>query len=191
MASDAAGDAQAAQATQRAMAEMTARLSLKNRILERLLGLYSNTPALERLREDILDIAMEAVPCEASSLFLRTNKKGELALVAARGRVSDQVKGLRLKPGQGIAGACLGDRRTIALTNAAQDSRHEAQVDKAFGFQTRSLLAVPLVRGQASTGVLELINRQGTGEFQRHEIELVERIARAGGDLLSRTEGKR
>ena len=176
---------------QRILAESTARLSLRNRILERLLGLYGSTPVRARLQEDLLDIAMEAVPCEASSLFLRTTKKGDLALVAARGRVGDKVKGLRLKPGQGIAGACLGDRRAIAVTHAAQDSRHEAQVDKAFGFQTRSLLAVPLLLRETAVGVLELVNRQGTGEFQRHEVDLVERIARAAGDLLNRAEGKR
>jgi len=182
------GDALAAQ---RYLAEASARLSLKNRILERLLGLYSNTPAPARVQEDVLDIAMEAVPCEASSLFLRAGKKGDLALVSARGRVRDQVKGLRLKPGQGIAGACLADRRSIAVTNAVQDARHDAQVGKALGFESRSILAVPLLRGQVAVGVLELINRQGSGEFQRHEIELVERIARAGGDLLQRAEGKR
>lgn len=173
------------------MAEVTARLSVKARVLERLLGLYANMPAPERLKEDILDIAMEAVPCEASSLFFRATRKGDLCLVAARGRVSDQLKGLRLRPGQGIAGACLADRRTIALTNAARDSRHEGQVDKALGFQTRSLLAVPLLKGAAAAGVLELINRQGNDEFQRHEIELVERVARVASDLLGRAEGKR
>ncbi len=177
-------------ATQRYLAESSARLSLKNRVLERLLGLYSDPPAPARLQEDLLDIAMEAAPCEASSLFLAA-RKGALVLAAARGRVRDQVKGLRLKPGQGIAGACLRDRRTIAVTNVAKDSRHEAQVDKALGFQTRSLLAVPLFRRQAPVGVLELINRQGTGEFQRHEIELLERIARAAGDLLHRAGEKR
>ena len=180
-----------AQTVQRTIAELTARLSIKNRVLERLLGLYGHTPARARLQEDVLDIAMEAVPSEASSLFVRANKRGELTLVAARGRVGDKVKGLRLKPGQGIAGACLADRRTIAVADAARDSRHESHVDKALGFQTRSLLAVPLMSGSAAVGVLELINHQGAGEFQRHEIELVERVARAAGDLLQRAEGKR
>lgn len=176
---------------QRYAAESLARLSLKNRVLERLLGLYGHTPAPERLREDVLDIALEAAPSEAASLFLRAGRKGELVLVAARGRVGERVKGLRLGPGQGLAGACLADGRTIAVTDAARDARHEAGVDRALGFQTRSLLAVPVPPGPGPRGVLELINRQGGGGFERHEIELAERVARAAADLLGRAEGKR
>ena len=46
--------------------DSAARLSVKNQVLERLLCLFSGTPDAGRLHNDILDISMIALPCEAS-----------------------------------------------------------------------------------------------------------------------------
>ena len=165
--------------------DSAARLSIKNQVLERLLCLFSGTPESSRLQNDILDISMVALPCEASSVF-RTDKKGNLTLVAARGRVADKVIGLKLKKGQGIAGACAKDARTLPVSDVAHDPRHAAAITKAFGFETRSILAVPIVHQDRVLGVIELVNKLGSNEFQRHELELVERIGRTAGDLLAR-----
>jgi Nif-specific regulatory protein len=165
--------------------DSAARLSLKNQVLERLLCLFSGDPDPARLRNDILDIAMIALPCEASSVF-RTDRKGNLTLVAARGRVADKVVGLKLKKGQGIAGACAKDARTLPVSDVAHDPRHAAAITKALGFETRSILAVPIVHQDRVFGVIELVNKQGSNEFQRHELDLVERIGRTAGDLLVR-----
>lgn len=171
--------------------DSAARLSVKNQVLERLLCLFSGPPAPERIHNDILDIAMVALPCEASSVF-RSDRKGALTLVAARGRVADKLIGLKLKKGQGIAGACAQDARTLPVSDVAHDPRHSAALARSLGFETRSLLAVPLVHQEKVLGVIELVNKTGSNEFQRHEVELVERIGRTAGDLLIRSaEDKR
>jgi Nif-specific regulatory protein len=172
--------------TSRHLMDSAARLSIKNQVLERLLCLFSGPTREERLHTDILDIAMTAVPCDASSVF-RKDKKGNLTLVAARGRVADKVIGLKLKKGQGIAGACAQDGRTFPVSDVASDPRHAAAITKALGFETRSLLAVPVVHQDRVLGVIELVNKTGSNLFHRHEIELVERIARTAGDLLVRS----
>ena len=167
--------------------DSAARLSVKNQVLERLLCLFSGPTLVDRLHNDILDIAMVAVPCEASSVF-RRDKKGGLTLVAARGRVAEKVIGLKLKRGQGIAGACAEDARTLPVSDVASDRRHAAAFTKALGFETRSLLAVPVLHQDRVFGVIELVNKTGSNQFQRHEVELVERIGRTAGDLLVRVE---
>ncbi len=175
--------------TSRHLMDSAARLSVKNQVLERLLCLFGGPPDAARLHNDILDIAMVAVPCEASSVF-RTDKKGGLTLVAARGRVAEKVIGLKLKKGQGIAGACAADARTLAVSDVASDPRHAAAITKALGFETRSLLATPVVHRERVLGVIEIVNKTGSNLFQRHEVELVERIGRTAGDLLARTGEK-
>lgn len=170
--------------------DSAARLSVKNQVLERLLCLFSGKTDALRLQNDLLDIAMVAIPCEASSVFQR-DKSGGLTLVAARGRIADKVIGLKLKRGQGIAGACAEDVRTLPVSDVARDPRHAAAITKALGFETRSLLAVPIVHQEKVLGVIELINKQGSNEFQRHEVELVERVGRTAGDLLVRTGEKK
>ncbi|MBI3855485.1 MAG: GAF domain-containing protein [Planctomycetes bacterium] len=171
--------------TSRYLMDSAARLSVKNQVLERLLCLFSGPTVADRLHNDILDISMMALPCEASSVF-RADKKGALTLVAARGRVADKVIGLKLKKGQGIAGACAQDGRTLPVSDVASDPRHAAAFTKALGFETRSLVAVPMVHQDRVLGVIELVNKTGSNQFQRHEIELVERIGRTAGDLLVR-----
>jgi GAF domain-containing protein len=172
--------------TSRRLMDSTARLSIKNQVLERLLCLFSGPIQTDRLHNDILDIAMTAVPCDASSVF-RKDRKGSLTLVAARGKVAEKVIGLKLKKGQGIAGACAQDGRTLPVSDVASDPRHAAAITKALGFETRSLLAVPLVHQDQVLGVIELVNKTGSNQFHRHEIELVERIGRTAGDLLVRS----
>jgi Nif-specific regulatory protein len=169
--------------TSRSLMDSAARLSLKNRVLERLLCLFSGPLDVDRLHHDVLDIAMAAVPCEASSVF-RVDEKGALVLVAARGKVADEIIGLRLKRGQGIAGACAIDKRILPVSDVASDPRHAAAYARSLGFETRSLVAAPILCGQDCIGVIELINKTGGNEFQRHDLELVDRIGRTAGDVL-------
>jgi GAF domain-containing protein len=169
--------------TSRQLMDSAARTSHKNRVLERLLCLFGGPFDLDRLHQDILDTAMAALPCEASSIFRADAKEG-LVLVAARGRVAEQLLGLRLKKGQGIAGACAKDRRMIVVSDVGSDPRHAADYAAALGFETRSLLAVPILYGEDCLGVVELINKTGNDEFQRHELELVERVGRTAGDVI-------
>ena len=176
--------------TSRHLMDSAARLSVKNQVLERLLCLFSGSTDTARLHNDILDIAMVALPCEASSIF-RMDRKGDLTLVTARGRVAEKMIGLRLKKGQGIASACSQDGRMLPVSDVGSDPRHAAAITKALGFETRSLLAVPVVHDDRVLGVIELVNKTGSNEFQRHEMELVERIGRTAGDLLIRSVEKR
>jgi Nif-specific regulatory protein len=176
--------------TSRHLMESAARLSVKNRVFERLLCLFGSEAGLDRLHADLLDIAMEAVPCEASSYFAR-NVRGELVITAARGRVSDQLVGLKLRKGQGLAGACAQDARVISVSDVTRDPRHAAQVAKALGFETRSILAAPVVHDGRVFGVIEIINKTGGDEFPRHEVELVERVGRSAGDLLALRDGRK
>ncbi len=169
--------------TSRHLMDSAARLSLKNSVLERLLCLFSGPFDVDRLHQDILDTAMSAVPCEASSIF-RVDASDGLVLVAARGRVAEKIVGLRLKKGQGIAGACASDRRILPVSDVASDPRHAAAYAQSLGFETRSLLAVPILCGEDCLGVIELINKTGGDEFQRHELELVERVGRTAGDVI-------
>jgi GAF domain-containing protein len=168
--------------------ESAARLSVRARVLERLLCLFSSDSPVERVWNDVLDAALEAVPCEAASLFV-ADAKGGLSVVAARGRVSEGILGLKLKRGQGIAGACFLDRRTIAVSDVARDPRHAASFAKSLGFETRSILAAPVLHAGRALGVVEVINKTAGDEFERHEVDLLERVGRSAGDALAARGG--
>ena len=70
----------------------------------------------------------------------------------------ESVKGIRLRLGEGIAGTVAQTGRPIFIPNVDQDPRFSARVDTATGFDTRSIIALPLlVRGEV-IGVFEVIN---------------------------------
>lgn len=166
------------------LADALTRHQVKNVALERLLHLFSDLSAPQRILDEILEIAADAIPCEASSLLL-VDAEGEfLTFVAARGPVAAKIKGVKIAAARGIAGACAVDRRTIAVSDVTRDGRYAEEVSRRFGFETRSLLAVPILHKGDILGVIEIVNKKDGDTFPRHEVELMERVSRSAGTLI-------
>lgn len=160
------------------------RLKIVNSVLDRLLHCFSDLSKPERVFQDVLEAAEEAVPCEASSLLLVTGEDGEMTFAAATGPVADKIKGMKIGAEQGIAGACARDRTTIAVSDVQKEPRFARDISKALGFETRSLLAAPILYKGDLCGVLEIVNKHHGDDWTRGEVELVERIARAAGVMV-------
>lgn len=160
-----------------------ARVQIRNRALERLLHTFTDLSDPNKVLQEIMDTAMEAIPSEAGSLLL-TQPGGDLRFVAARGPVAHKLIGICLRRGVGIAGACALDKQIITVSDVGQDPRHAAEISRQFGFTTTSLLAAPIIHKGDVLGVLELVNKKDENIFPRHEIELMERVTRAAGSLL-------
>ena len=160
------------------------RLQVRNRVLERLIHLFSDLSDPNRVLQELMDVALVAIPCEAGSMLLTQGEKGELSFVAARGPVAHRLLGMTLKRGQGFAGASAVDRTTITVSDVARDPRHAREISEALGFTTTSLLASPIIHQGDVLGVIELVNKKEDSVFPLHEIELVERITRTAGLLL-------
>jgi diguanylate cyclase (GGDEF)-like protein len=74
------------------------------------------------------------------------------------GLAPEAVKNVRLRPGEGVAGTVAQTGQPIFIPDADQDPRFTARVDSLTGFETRSIIALPLiVRGEV-IGVFEVIN---------------------------------
>lgn len=159
-------------------------LRVRATALDRCLHLFTNLSNGPRLFSELLDIVNEAVPCEASSLLLVTAGDGEMTFVAATGPVAERIQGIKLRPGVGIAGACGRDRVPIAVSDVQKEPRFARDMSDSLGFATRSVLAVPVLHRGDLAGVVELINKVGSDDWRRSDIELVERIARVAGTLV-------
>lgn len=160
------------------------RLQVRNKVLERLLHQFSDLSDPNRILQEIMDAAMDAIPSEAGSLLLTQGDRGELRFVAARGPVAHKLIGISIDRGVGFAGTCAVDRTTISCSDVANDPRHAAEISEQLGFETTSLLATPIIHKGDCLGVIELVNKKGTSVFAQHEVELIERVARAAGSLL-------
>jgi sigma-B regulation protein RsbU (phosphoserine phosphatase) len=168
-----------------ALSELYSRLSVRESALDRILHLFQDLSDPRRTFHDILAIVTEAVPADASSLFLVTAEDGTMTVVAATGPVASTVLGMKLAPGVGMPGVVARDRRTIAVSDVKKEPSYSRERHKIAGYETTSLLAVPVLHKGDLTGVIEVLNRRDSPEWPRHEVELLERVARAVGAIVN------
>jgi diguanylate cyclase (GGDEF)-like protein len=128
-----------------------------------------------------LELAGRLIPCEAGSLLLdqptSERPRSPLTFVAAFGPTADELVGMEVPEGQGIVGHVYRTGETVCIERPVEDPRFYARVDQIGGFQTRSMVAVPVRLEQTVCGVLELVNRRGPVGFSEREVELAELLS--------------
>lgn len=132
---------------------------------------------LPELLTTIMTSATELLEAETSSLMLLDEDTGELTIEVATGGPAEGVKELRVPAGEGIAGWVLRHKQPAIVDDAANDPRFYQQIDRASGFQTRSMLAVPLTLRDKPIGVVEIINKRGGARFTPRDQELAAALA--------------
>ncbi|RLN94644.1 hypothetical protein BBJ28_00009291 [Nothophytophthora sp. Chile5] len=93
---------------------------------------------------------------------------------------------IRVPINQGIAGAVAQCNESINLANAYDDPRFNKDFDQKHGYQTRSVLAMPL-RNEAGevTAVVQLINKlDSSGIFTSDDEELLGTFLQIAGPIL-------
>jgi len=118
----------------------------------------------------------EAFNAEAGTLLLM--KDDYLEFSVAFGPTSEQIKGLTLELGQGIAGWVAQTGQSALVSDAKSDTRHFGGVDQELEYQTQSLICTPLKGPQDRIiGVLEILNPMDREAFNQHDLELLESLA--------------
>ncbi|MBN1954485.1 MAG: GAF domain-containing protein, partial [Anaerolineae bacterium] len=158
-------------------------LRQRNRNL-RLLNLLSRRLSasldLSYILEQLLEGAGAVIAASGNSIWLWDEERpGELVCWAASAPPDvGSPRGLRLQVGEGIAGWVAQHGESAIVPDVAADPRFSATVDEQTGFQTESVLAVPLIVRGRVLGVLEVINKLG-GAVDAADCELLETLASA------------
>lgn len=156
------------------------------RIVEALYRVHNLIAAITDLDTLLLRISEESchvARAEASSVMLYNPATEELYFHVAIGSTGDQdalKRAIRLKPGQGIAGATAASRQSINVPDARADSRFFSDADTASQFTTRNLLAVPMLDRDNLIGVLEVVNKvdgDGFTDLDTHALEMFSNLA--------------
>jgi GAF domain-containing protein len=121
--------------------------------------ILSSTLDPKELLTQIIDLAKDVVDAQAASILLYDKIDGVLAFDVALGGKEASLKTVKLKIGEGIAGACAKDRKTIIINDVSKDSRWSSSADEKTSFKTKSLIAVPMLFKNELVGVLEVLNR--------------------------------
>jgi diguanylate cyclase (GGDEF)-like protein len=131
--------------------------------MERLLACieFSKTLVTTYDMETLLTAVLERIrlllPARNWSLLLLDPLTQELYFAVVTGVDPEHLKGVRLKLGEGIAGAVAQTGQPLFIQDVDQDPRFSGRADAATGFETQSVIALPLiVRGEV-IGVFEVI----------------------------------
>ena len=125
--------------------------------------LLSSKLDISELLTTIMRLASRVVGAERASLYLLDEATQELYFDIALGLPED-VQKMRFKLGEGVAGTCAKEGRSIIINDVASDPRHSKKADTRSGYVTRSLLTCPMIIKGKAIGVVQAINKLD-GEF--------------------------
>ena len=131
----------------------------------------------------LMTIVRDLISVEAGTLFRLDPTDQRLVFDVVIGPFQNELSQRRLSLDHGIAGWVARHGESLLIPNVHEDTRFEATFDRQTGFQTRSMLCVPLVALGQVRGVLQLINKTG-GEFTKSDLSLLRITAAMGGMLL-------
>jgi signal transduction protein with GAF and PtsI domain len=124
------------------------------------------TSPLRRSIENLLHVAGDALGSDEASVLVRDGFEGGLKFLAAIGEVADKLMEVRIPPGKGIAGFVFASGQPVAIADVAREETFYAEVDRATGYSTQTILATPLAVEGETVGVLEFVNRLGDPPYQ-------------------------
>ena len=132
----------------------------------------TSTLELFTLLDLIVNAARDLTRTEATSILLLDNKTGDLYFEAVTGSKSEEIKRM-VVPQDSLAGWVAREGRAQIINDVSRDKRFFAKSDESTGFQTRSMIAVPMKVKDKIIGVLEAINRADDSPFTNEDVELL------------------
>jgi Nif-specific regulatory protein len=128
---------------------------------------------LDELLDKIVHKIAQVVSADRGTIYLVDPDAGELFSRAAH---LPELKEIRLKIGQGIAGTVASNGQCVNLPAADADRRFFRDIDKRTGYRTRSMLCAPLKDREGNViGVVQVLNA-ARGQFNAADEEYFKRL---------------
>jgi signal transduction histidine kinase len=162
------------------MGERPASALIYNRQVERLLEVsrtLSSTLDLPRLLQSVVDGACELTGSEAASILLFDPQTNQLRFEASPGAQRQGLRKLGVPLEGSIAGWVYTHRQPLIVQDVDNDKRFYRGVDTALGFQTHSILGVPLLVKQQPLGVIEAVNKRQRGHYTEDDRAILEMLS--------------
>ena len=136
------------------------------KIIEMIEAANSLTEPLTKSIENLLELSAASMKSEEASVIVRNGDEGDMIFLLATGKVADQLTGMKIPAGKGVAGFVFSSGQPVAIADAGREKAFYAEVDKQTGYTTQTILATPLRYNGNIIGVLEYVNRIGEPPFE-------------------------
>jgi signal transduction histidine kinase len=161
--------------------ELIEERTLRSRLdrLQRVLQINRELSAMldpQELLGSIVRAAAELTDSEQGAIAQYDPSEDCLRFITAPWLDEELMKRAKVPIESSIMGQAFRTLWPVISEEVKEDSQHYTGVDSLTGFETRSMLAVPLaVQGQA-TGVLSAVNKRG-GDFDKEDVFVMESLA--------------
>ncbi|MEO5632543.1 GAF domain-containing protein [Gaiella sp.] len=136
-------------------------------------GMLPSEESHQALLQSIVDVARAIFGAEASSIFLLDETTDELVFEAVSGHGEGDLVGMRMPSSTGIAGWVLVTGQPLVIDDLQHDPRFARQAAEQTGYVPQALMAVPLVNGEMTLGVLQVLDRARDRVGSIGEIDLL------------------
>jgi len=124
--------------------------------------------------------------CDRVTIYTVNHKTGTIKIVDTNSNTE-----LLFPIGQGIAGAVALTGKAEIISDAYADNRFDKNVDKETGYQTKTMLVIPMVDiNQTVNGVMQMINKSpdiDNGEFTAQDQKLMMLLAKTAFPMLEKS----
>ena len=129
---------------------------------------------LDRILQIVISETTALMEADRSSLYLVDRERGELWSRVAEGL---EIREIRMPMNKGIAGSVVASGKTVNIPDAYNDPRFNPGVDWETGYQTKSVLCLPVWNNRKEIiGVLQVLNKQD-GAFTEEDEKLLSCLA--------------
>ncbi|TDJ10169.1 MAG: GAF domain-containing protein [Deltaproteobacteria bacterium] len=153
--------------------------------LGEILESYNFTVDRSGLLNRVLQIAVGATGADRGSLMLIDPSDDCLTVDVAIGIEKELIDKIRIRPGEGIAGRALQDRRAILLKGKADRQRYNIVRERD---DVVSAISAPLIYGDQVIGVLNLSHTREHGVFTNDDLDFVQQLAHIDAKIIARAE---
>lgn len=139
-------------------------------------ALAASTFDMDKVLKHTMDMIQIVMDVEAGSLLLLDGHELEFKMSFNVKMNVDILRGSRFKLGKGIAGYTAARGEAVIVKDVKDSQYFHADFDRMTGFETRSVLCVPLISQGKVLGVIEVLNKR-QGEFLQGDLQLLQSIA--------------
>lgn len=146
------------------------------KLLREIGTVINSTLKEDEIMKRTIESITELLNSESGSLLLLDEKTQELYFDVAHGEKGEEVKRIRLKLGEGIAGWVAKEGKPLIVNDVQKDKRFYRKADETSQYVTRNILCVPVkIKGKV-IGVIEAINKND-GLFTNADLSILTYLA--------------
>jgi len=134
---------------------------------------------LNRLLSKIVHAAVEVLDASTGSLLIWDPTDNSLVFAVTEGGEGEgeTLEQRRMPADQGIAGWIFTHRQPIIVEDVSRDARFFSGIDESLGYQTSSLIGVPLTTKGEMIGVIEILNKRSGEKFDEQDLDTLSALA--------------